>query len=295
MAKKKSGSIAVPFLVTIFIGLIIVGGAAFGIYKYFGLGGDDTLKKPIPRQVTLSTYEDSHTILFILDAPDTKCSSTFVLMRSVPKDKKLTFIGIPSNTIALIDDAQQSIKGSYERGGPSAAVDFTQALFNIKIDRYLKFDPEAFIKTCEILGGVTYPVSEDIAGFKSDSDEQFLNAEQIKTLVTYSMYRGGEVQRAFEASSIVSEMMNQAVADGGRVADSLDASFNTVINMSGIKTDITGVDYKKRKVAIKNMLERGSSIASCIALDGADADADFIPSTSAINNIVDEYFKDPTE
>lgn len=295
MAKKKSGSIAVPFLVTIFIGLIIVGGGAFAIYKYFGLGHDDTPQKPIPRQVTLSTYEDSHTILFMLDDPNSKCSSTFVLMRSVPKDKKLTFIGIPANTIALIGDEQQSLKGSYERGGPAAAVDFTQTIFNIKIDRYLVFDPESFVKTCDILGGVTYPVSEDIVGFKSDSEMQFLNAEQIKTLVTYSMFKGGETQRAYVASSIVSEMMNQAVADGGRIADGLDSSFNTIINMSGVKTDITGVDYKKRKVAIKNMLERGSSIASFISLDGTEADADFIPSATFINNIVDQYFKDPVE
>ena len=38
MARKKSGHIAVPFLITIFIGLIVVGGMAFGVYRYFGFG-----------------------------------------------------------------------------------------------------------------------------------------------------------------------------------------------------------------------------------------------------------------
>ena len=36
--KRKAGSIAVPFLITVFVGLLIIGGIAFGLFKYFGLG-----------------------------------------------------------------------------------------------------------------------------------------------------------------------------------------------------------------------------------------------------------------
>ncbi len=288
MSKKKNGSIAVPFLVTIFVGLLIVGGAAFGIYKYFGLGNDEELKDPTPRQVATSTYEDNHTILMILDDPEIDCPATFVMMRSIPKEKKLLFVGIPTNTIALINDKQQSMNGAYTQGGPQAAVDFVQNIFGVTIDRYLKMNGAALIKICDILGGVTYPVKADIIGFKSDGTDQYLNSEQILKLMTYSLFDDGEIQRAYVASSIAADMVNQA--DGNRIADRFDDSFNTIANMSD--TNITSVDYKNRKVAIKNMLSRGTKIASFLIMDGQKADGDFIPSSGFINNVVDQYFKD---
>ena len=285
--KKKKGSIAGPFLITIFLGLLIIGGGAFGIYKYFGLGQSEELSQPKPRQVPVSTYEDNHTILFILDEPDQKCSSTFVMLRSIPKDKRMIFVGIPTNSIAVIDDHQQSLKGAYERGGASAAVKFVDSVFGIEIDRYMKINSEALLKICNILGGVTYPVNADIAGFNSDGTEQYLNAEQIETLVTYPMFDDGEIQRAYIASSIISDMINQT--NGKRVADSLDTNFNLIINMTD--SDITAVDYRKLKDSIKTMLERGSTIAAFLIMDGTSADNDFIPSQSFVNEFVETYFK----
>lgn len=288
MAKKqKVGSIAVPYLITIFIGILVIGGGTFAFMKHFGIiDGKKELSEPAPRQVTTTSYEDNHTILFILDEPNQKCSSTFMLMRSIPKDKKLAFVGIPSNTIAIIDDRQQSMKSSYEQGGASSAVSFAENLFGVTIDRYMKLDSASFVKICDILGGVTYPISEDIAGFNGDGSSQYLNAEQIEKLVTYSMFRGGENERAYTASSIISSMINQS--DGMRVADNFDNSFNTLVNMTD--TNITAVDYKKRKVAVKNMLERGNSIATFFVLDGTEADSDFIPNASFMSDFRDRFY-----
>jgi anionic cell wall polymer biosynthesis LytR-Cps2A-Psr (LCP) family protein len=288
MAKnQKVGSIAVPYLVTIFIGILVIGGGTFFFLHKIGvLGGEKELSEPPPKQVATTTYEDNHTILFILDEPEQKCSSTFVLMRSIPKDKKLVFVCIPSNTIALIDDAQQSIKLSYEQGGAASAVKFTEAVFGITIDKYMKLDANAFIKICDILGGVTYPVEEDIAGFNGDGSSQYLNSEQINKLVTYAMYAGGETDRAQRACSIIANMVNQS--DLVRVSDNFDNSFNSIVNMT--ETDITAIDYKKHKVAIKTMLERGSAIATPLPMDGTDADSDFIPNQGFLNDFKDKFY-----
>ncbi len=286
---KKVGSIAVPYLVTIFIGILVIGGGTFFFLHKIGvLGGEKELSEPPPKQVTTTTYEDNHTILFILDEPDKKCSTTFLLMRSIPKDKKLAFVCIPSNTIALIDGAQQNIALSYQQGGATSAVKFTESIFGITIDRYMKLDSAAFIKICDILGGVTYPVEEDIAGFNGDGSSQYLNAEQIDKLVTYAMYAGGETDRALRACSIITQMVNQS--DLVRVADNFDNSFNNVVNMT--ETDITAIDYKKHKVAIKTMLERGTAIASPFTMEGTDADSDFIPNQGFINDFKDRFFKE---
>lgn len=89
--KKKAGSIALPYLVTIFIGILLVGGGTFLFLKHLGLlGAEKELPEPTPRQVITTTYADNHTILFILDEPENKkTSSTFLLMRSIPMEKKL--------------------------------------------------------------------------------------------------------------------------------------------------------------------------------------------------------------
>ncbi len=288
MAKKKSGSIAVPFLVTVFLGLLIIGGGAFGVYKYFGLGQAKQLPEPAPRAVATTTYEDSHTILLILDEPEEKCSSTFVLLRSIPKEKKIMFLGLPTNMIYLIDGEQHSLKGSYDAGGSASAVSFVESVFGIDVDRYMKFNSDALVKACDLVGGVTYPVKVNMVGFYNDGSEQYLDGHKIDQLMTYSMFDEGEVQRAYIASSLLSDMVNQA--DGNRLSQNFDNAFQTIINM--IDTDVTPVDYKKRKAAIKGMLERGTTISRFLTMDGSRADSDFIPSETFIQTIRAEYFAD---
>ncbi len=286
--KKKAGSIALPYLVTIFIGILLVGGGTFLFLKHLGLlGAEKELPEPTPRQVITTTYADNHTILFILDEPENKkTSSTFLLMRSIPMEKKLVFVGIPSNTIALVGETQQSIRTAYENGGAGAAVEFTNHVFGIEIDRYMKLDSAALIKLCDVLGGVTYPVSEDVAGFNGDGSDQYLNSSQIERLITYSMFAGGEEERAYITSSLVSSMMNQA--DGKRLADNLDNSFNSMVNLA--ETNITAVDYKQHKVAIKSMLEYGRTIGSFYIMEGEAAYDDYIASETFLNDFRERFF-----
>lgn len=291
MSNKKSGRIAVPFLVTIFIGLIIIGGAALFIYSYFELGADEKPSEPIARNVATATYEDSHTVLLILDLPEQRCSSTFVVMRSVPKEKKLLFVGLPSNTIALVDGKQTSLKESYERGGASTAVSFSEQILDVEIDRYMVFGEEAFLKACDVLGGVSYAVKEDIIGFQDTDGEQYLNGQQIMTYITYPMFEKGEEQRAYTTSALLSSMVNQS--DGKRLADGLDRTFNSIINL--VESNITAVDYKNRKAGIKYMLERGNSFARFRIVTGKTASGDFIPDNTFRESMKEEYFEEPAE
>ena len=288
MAKRKSGSIAVPFLATIFIGLIVIGGIAAGLYKYLGFGQEKKPSEPIPRTSGMVTDSDNHTVLLVLDVPERKAPPTFILMRSRPVKKELVFIGIPSNAIALVDGSQESLMVSYNSGGAAAAKDFVEKVFDIQVDRYMKFDSAAFRKISDIFGGVTYAVNADIAGFKNDGTQQYLNSEQVEMFVTYMMFQGGEYERSLIAADVLKSMVNQA--DGKRIADSFDNNFNTVINM--VESDVTAADYKEHKTAIKNMFEFGTSIAVALSVDGTNAGEDFIPSSGFIENVKDQYFKE---
>ena len=62
-------------------------------------------------------------------------------------------------------------------------------------------------------------------------------------------------------------------------------------------SDITAVDFDKRKNAIKYMFNYGDGegFALSIFIDGEVAGNDFIPNTDYIKNLPDEYFADESE
>ena len=134
-------------------------------------------------------------------------------------------------------------------------------------------------------------MNADIAGFKDDGSQQYLNSDQIETFVNYLMFDGGEYERAFTSAAVISAMVNQS--DGKRIADSFDNNFSIVINM--VESDVTASDYKNRKNGIRNMFEYGSAIAVPLSLDGTPAGDDFIPSSSFIESLKESYFKENTD
>ncbi|MBE6864835.1 MAG: LytR family transcriptional regulator [Ruminococcus flavefaciens] len=289
--KKKTGSIAIPFLVTIFIGMIIIGGAAYFIYYNYLRKGEEKLSEPQPRNGSISiSPEDSHTLLFILDDPEAnKASATFMLVRSVPYKKHMLLVGIPSNSIyySQEENAQIALKESYETGGGPAAVSFVQNVIGVNIDKYMVFTPETFEKVCDIFGGVSYPVDIEFGGYKNDGSVQTLDSKDIRKYLTYNKFKGGETERSFKAATIISYMINGS--EGDRIAGSFDRYFAEVINAT-TSTDITAVDYDKYKDAIKYMFNFGSNISVAIIIDGEDSEKDFIPSSNFISNLPEEYF-----
>lgn len=288
MAKRKRGSIAIPFLLTFFIAILAVGGVGMFFFNYIQKSKEVELSEPTGRTAGIATYEDSHTILFILDTPDKKCKSTFMLIRSIPKEKKILCVGIPSNSIQLIDGVQYSISEYYDAGGGSYAADFIARQFEIDKPKYVIFDENSFCKLSDIMGGVSYAVSVDIQGFEDTTNEQFLNGKQIVTLLSYPLFKDGEKQRASIVGSLMSSMINQA--DGERLADSLDRNFNTLVDM--VTTDITAVDYRARKDAIKFMLTYGTTISRFRIMTGTNTGDYFLMDESFPKEIKEDYFQD---
>lgn len=295
--KKRTGSIAIPFLVTIFIGLLIVGGIAYFIYGKVKITGKSP-SNPKPRSVDISVSpEDSHTTLFIYDDPESgKALTTFVLMRSVPCKKELLLIGIPSNSIIYSEKekGQVVLREAYERGGAPAAVDFVKQVMQFDFDKYMVLDKNAFSKMCATFGGVEYPVDIDFGHFTGDGSIQKLEADDVIKYLTYTRFSGGEVDRAFKSASLMSEMINGA--DGSRISENLDRYFAEISSASPM-TNISATSYDKYNGAIKYMFsfgidpELGRSIAFPWKMDGVTSDNYFIPSDNVKENIPDEYFE----
>lgn len=286
MKKKKTGSVAIPFLITLLISLVIIGGAAMIIYDK--IDDDESSLISMVNEVGTLSENDNHTIMFILDMSDSIDSDsgnyddydedydeddeddedentdeendksskeysyqpyTFMVMRSEPVDKKLTFMGIPSNM--LIGESNKMAQDIFIDNGSSALVSSVEYTLGINIDRYMTFDTESFKKVCNILGGVTFAVPKGVKDISASDGEQYLSAEQIEAIISCGSYSGGEMQRISTVSSLVTAMLNQT--NGERIAGNLDNSFNSIINMT--KSDISAIDYNEKKYAIKFMLK----------------------------------------
>ena len=286
MANKKSGRIAVPFLVTVFIGLILVGGAAWYIFTHFINKTEEPPMPPARIGGVTATAEDSHTILFVLNTPDKQNKNTFVILRSVPELKKLLIIGVPSNTIAIINSEQKKLSEVYSIDGVKGAEAFITATLGIDIDRYMELDSEKFCRICDMFGGVSYPVDVEIPGLQPNGTEQIMDANQILMYVTYPMFVDGEFDRATNTAVIIQKMINGA--DGERIASRLDTYFEELINNA--QSDITSRDYDEHSSAIKYMFSFGKSIASSSGVNGKTYDADFIPSAGFLDSLPEEFF-----
>ena len=201
------------------------------------------------------------------------------------------FAGIPANMAGNAGGKEVTLSDVYARGGSSEAVGFVENAFGIDIDRYMKFDSAAFIKICDIFGGVSYTPGVRIAGLGKPNVEHYMVGSQIQTYLTYPMFADGEMQRAFTVGSVIAAMVNQS--DGKRIADSLDIYFNTIIDM--VDTNITAVDYKKYKAPIKYMFEKGTAIAEYTYVTGTASKELFTVDDEYCQSLIEDYFTEPQD
>lgn len=261
------------------------------IYKSLDMNKEEEIDEMLATEFNSATYEDSHTILFVLDVPKERCTTTFVVMRSVPKEKKLLLTGVPTNSIALIDGKQENLQNVYTNMGISAAENFIEEVSGIEIDRYMMLGQDAFMKLSDIMGGVSYGVTVDIPGFQDTDKEQYLTGKQTIKLLTYPMFSGGEFERASMAGSVMSAMINQS--DGPNLAKGFERNFNTIVNMT--RTNITAADYKKLAYQIDFMLTYGTAISHFSTVKGTSDGTYFLIDEFYSDEIIYEYFTAKSE
>ncbi len=295
---KKAGRIAIPFLVTVFISLIIIGGIAFYIYLRIRPGDKKPKEPPTRTPNVVLSPEDNHTVLFIYDDQSSgRASTTFVLMRSVPFEaKKILFVGIPSNSICYSESkkAQISLKDEYEHGGAPAAVEFVNEALSIDFDKYMVLDHDSFKYICDINGSVTIPVDIPLASFEGDGSSESLDSELVIKYLTYNKFNGGEPERAYKAAYVASEIVKGI--GGDVLSQNIDTYYASLSSRAKL-TNITINDYNKKKSAIKYSFGSISptsnhTLATWLTLDGTVSGNDFLPSENFVSSSLKDYFND---
>lgn len=290
--KKKSGHVAIPFLLTLLLGIVGIGGIATYLFNKIGLNKDhiiewnSAVKKP--------TAADNMTVLFILHEEADPKPVTFLTARLLPEQKKIVFFSYPANMLALVDGKQDTLEGFFNTGGAEMVETAIENESGIHTDRYAIVGSEGFQKICNIFGGVYFVVPSGIKGFAETNTPQFLGPTQMEKLVTYPFFEGGEIDRSSMTADMITEMVNVSDSDRERILASMDSNFKNVINL--METDITAADYNEHKSALRYMFTYGKTICSFRIVTGTPGeDEDIFILSDTFYNSVKEFFAEAPE
>ncbi|MBQ4464869.1 MAG: LCP family protein [Oscillospiraceae bacterium] len=290
--KKKSGHVAIPFLLTLLLGIVGIGGIATYLFNKIGLNKDhiiewnSAVKKP--------TAADNMTVLFILHEEADPKPVTFLTARLLPEQKKIVFFSYPATMLALVDGKQATLEEFFNAGGASMVETAIENESGIHTDRYAIVGSEGFQKICNIFGGVYFVVPSGIKGFAETNTPQFLGPTQMEKLVTYPFFEGGEIDRSAMTADMITEMVNVSDSDRERILASMDSNFKNVINL--METDITAADYNDHKSALRYMFTYGKTICSFRIVTGTPGeDEDIFILSDTFYNSVKEFFAEAPE
>jgi anionic cell wall polymer biosynthesis LytR-Cps2A-Psr (LCP) family protein len=242
--KPKTGSTAIPFLITILISMIVLGSIAY--YFYGKIKNKNVVLQPMKSAVTSISENDINEILFVLKPTAENRRPAVMLLRFDPIRKQEYCVGIPLSLTMKYDGREETVEQCLENRGISNLKDALGATLDQKIDRYLQMDSAGFYQLVGLIGNVNYLVSIQDVGLHQSDTSQLLDSSQYETLLTSKNYYSEE-ERASVIGLSVAALLNQC--DGQRIANNLDGYFSAIINK--VTTNITNMDYSNHCHAIK--------------------------------------------
>lgn len=250
---------AIPFLITILISMIVLGGTA--LYFYKRLTKDPTELPPMPSAMASITEQDINEVLFILQPSETDSQPAVMLMHFDPIRKDEHCIGIPLTMLVDHDGREMTVRQCLENHGAIALKNAIGKTLDQPIARYLMMNTAGFAKLTSLIGNVSCVVTIRDNGLRPASTSQELDSSQFQTLLTSKKYSSEQERSAIIGLSVAS-LLNQC--DGKRIAGNLDGYFSATIN--AVTTDVTAMDFSAHRHAIAYMFEQAAAPAKGITL-----------------------------
>ena len=276
---SKGTKIALTYLITILVTLVIIGGIGFLLLKeIMAPKEDDTPDFQLEQMVTIDDYvpspENNKTTLIIFDSEKRMSGCTFMLVRMLADERYLTIMPLPSDTYAKVGSTEDSIYEFYRLGGTTEAVNAVEAATGVEIDYYLKLNNESFGVAVDIFGGVDFHIPYNLEYSNPDTGEEtifregdsYLDSRDLRKIITYPIYHSGEEYRAKMAGVAINDLFNRNVSAG--FSNYVDDYFSTIVN-STVETNFTAYDYEVQADAIKYVSETDESVCKLLTVTGA--------------------------
>lgn len=267
--RRTSGSIAIPFLITILISTAILG--SIGYYVYHRLVDEERVLKEMPGDTAGISEANIYEILFVLEPASSVRQRAVMLMRFDPIRKMEYYIGIPLNLQVEYDEKKMTLTQCIDSHGVPAAKDALAKMFDQEIDYYVSMDSAGFQKICGVFGNVSCLVSVHDEGLKPDDVAQDLDSGQLETLLTSLNYYS-ESERTAVIGQTIAQLVNQS--DSKRIASNVDGYFSSVIG--SVSSNITAMDFTENRHAIVYVLQQSEAPAKSYSVFGTETDGIFL-------------------
>lgn len=274
---KKGIKIAVTYVITILLTLLIIGGICYLLLERM-LNPQRKEVTPDPDQISdevsyVPTAENNKTALFILDSEKRMSGCCFMVVRMIATEQRIVFMPVPADTCARLDGGENSVYEYYRMSGSRKAVSAVENALGIEIDYYLKLNKDSFKDMASIFGGTDYNVPYNLIYSNPDTGEEtiyregesYMDGDAIRKLITYPLYDGGEEYRAKVMGVVITDLINKNVSEN--FSSHMDEYFSMVIN-SSVETDFTAYDYAEQSEAMKYVSESNEYISRFVNVSG---------------------------
>ena len=277
---SKGAKIALTYVITIILTLLIIGG--LGLWLLNEIMAPEEESQPdiqIEQMLTVDDYvpvaENNKTTLIIFDSEKRMSGCSFMLVRMIADERYMTIMPVPSDTYANVDGTENSVYEFYRLGGITDAVEAVKSATKLdKIDYYLKLNNESFGVIVDILGGVDFHIPYNLEYSNPDTGEEtifregdsYLDSRDLRKIITYPLYNSGEEYRAKMTGVAVCDLLNKNIAAG--FSNYVDDYFSTIVN-SSVETNFTAYDYEEQSDAIKYVVESDMNVCQLLTVTGS--------------------------
>ncbi len=239
--KRKKESVAIPFLISMIVTLLVVGIPVLKFYNSL-ISQKEANESNMSMSVFSPSEKNDTTILFTFSPEDKALRSSFMILKTSALDKSFIFIPVSNDLLC----GSEKMSDVFNRGGIIELKKAVETTLDTKIDRYMALDKNGLSLIVDSIGGVNYNIPDGLKGLNEGT--QFLDSDLIMKLISNKKF--AEDTRTVTTASVFAEMISSA--SGSRMADTVDYTYKQLVNIS--ETDITSIDYIDQKKAIEYIL-----------------------------------------
>ena len=244
----------------VLVALVVASGVAVAAYVHhintaITSGVDDKLRDTLVE--TKDPGDPFYMLLLGIDKDEGRAESkdysayrtdTIILARVDPRNKKVTLISIPRDTLVdLGSNGKQKINSAYSFGGAAYATKVVSEFAGVDISHYAEIDMDGFAKVVDAIGGVTVDLPVAVkdpkyTGLDLPAGKQKLDGKTAALLGrarhAYDSYGGGDFYRAANQRMLIGAVIKKVMKGGASTI------VPTVTTLSGYVTtdmDVTSI------------------------------------------------------
>ncbi len=247
--KKRRRKNKIIFMILFIVLALITTGVVYGYNLYSkaekavdNAYQDDGREKSKLRETEVNPIEDHVSILFIgVDASehraneDSALSDALILATLNREDNSVKLTSIPRDTYTNIPHIGYSdkITHAHAYGGPLASVEAVEALFDIPVDYWVRFNFHAFVDVVDALDGITFDVPYEFTESNSDDVKNSIHlypgVQQVDGEEALALARTRKLDSDFARGKrqqlLIQSIVNRAVSIGSlnKLDDVIDA------------------------------------------------------------------------